>query len=110
MSESAPPPGPPVAVVLLAGGRGTRAGFGRPKQLASLGRKPMLQWSLDAFAGHPAISGGVLVANDAVMAAIGPLPEDWISADPGAARQPSVGTATAAPDGWAEEAGYLDHE
>src|SRR3546814_17254043 len=75
MSESAPPPVPPVAVVLLAGGRGTRAGFGRPKQLASLGRKPMLQWSLDAFAGHPAISGGVLVANDDVLAAFGPLPE-----------------------------------
>ena len=110
MSESAPPPVPPVAVVLLAGGRGTRAGFGRPKQLASLGRKPMLQWSLDAFAGHPAISGGVLVANDDVMAAIGPLPEDWISADPGAERQQSVGNALAALDGWEDEAFILVHD
>ena len=63
----------------------------------------MLQWSLDAFAGHPAISGGVLVANDDVMAAIGPLSEDWISAHPGAERQQSVGNALAALTGWDAE-------
>ena len=88
MNESAPSVSPRVAVILLAGGQGTRAGFGLPKQLAMLGGKPVLRWSLDAFAAHPAIGGGVLVANYDVMAAIGELPDGWISADPGAERQP----------------------
>src|SRR3546814_16472520 len=110
MSESAPPPAPRAAVILLAGGRGRRAGFDLPKQLEQLGGKPVLQWSLNAFIAHPAISGGVLVANGDVMAAIGPLPEDWISADPGAERQQSVGNALAALDEWADEAFILVHD
>src|SRR3546814_16093316 len=44
------------------------------------------------------------------MAAIGPLPEDWISADPGAERQQSVGNALAALDGWEDEAFILVHD
>lgn len=83
-------------VILLAGGQGSRAGFAVPKQLATLGGKPLLRWSLDAFSAHPAIVGGVLVANDDVMAALGTLPEGWISADPGAERQQSVANALAA--------------
>jgi 2-C-methyl-D-erythritol 4-phosphate cytidylyltransferase/2-C-methyl-D-erythritol 2,4-cyclodiphosphate synthase len=93
MAESAPFPAPRVAVILLAGGQGTRAGLGQPKQLAMLGGKPVLRWSLDAFAAHPAIGGGVLVANGDVMAAIGDLPDGWISADPGVERQQSVANA-----------------
>lgn len=96
MTESAPAPHPRVAVILLAGGQGTRAGFGKPKQLERLGGKPVLQWSLDAFAMHPAISAGVLVANSDVMAAFGSLPDHWISANPGAERQQSVANALAA--------------
>ncbi|HET6526029.1 bifunctional 2-C-methyl-D-erythritol 4-phosphate cytidylyltransferase/2-C-methyl-D-erythritol 2,4-cyclodiphosphate synthase [Sphingopyxis sp.] len=96
MTESALPPAPPVAVILLAGGTGKRAGFAQPKQLERLGGKPVLRWSLDTFAAHPAIAGGVLVANDDIMAAIGPLPDGWISADPGAERQQSVANALAA--------------
>ncbi len=110
MSESAPPPAPRAAVILLAGGQGIRAGFDRPKQLERLGGKPVLQWSLDAFIAHPRISGGVLVANGDVMAAIGPLPEDWISADPGAERQQSVGNALAALEDWEDEAFVLVHD
>lgn len=110
MAESAPSPLPRVAAVLLAGGRGARAGFDRPKQLEMLGGKPVLRWSLDALAGHPAISGGVLVANDEVRAAIGALPEGWICADPGAERQQSVGNALAALAGWEDEALILVHD
>ena len=110
MSESAPPPLPRVAVVLLAGGQGKRAGFDRPKQLAMLGGKPVLRWSLDAFAAHPAVAGGVLVAKDDVVTAVGGLQDAWISADPGAERQQSVGNALAALAGWGDDALVLVHD
>lgn len=96
MTESALPPAPRAAVILLAGGQGVRAGFDQPKQLERLGGKVVLQWSLDAFTAHPAICRGVLVAKDDVMAAIGSLQKDWISASPGAERQESVANALAA--------------
>lgn len=110
MSESTLPSSPRVAVVLLAGGQGTRAGFGRPKQLAMLGDRPLLRWSLDAFAAHPAVASGVLVANDDVVAAIGGLPDAWISANPGLERQQSVGNALAALAGWGDDALVLVHD
>ncbi|WP_422061201.1 bifunctional 2-C-methyl-D-erythritol 4-phosphate cytidylyltransferase/2-C-methyl-D-erythritol 2,4-cyclodiphosphate synthase [Sphingopyxis sp.] len=110
MTESSSFPVPRVAAVLLAGGRGTRAGFDQPKQVEMLGGKPVLQWSIDAFAAHPAIDGGVLVANSDVMAAVNPLPEAWIAADPGAERQQSVGNALAALADWDDEASILIHD
>lgn len=110
MSDSVPSPLPPVAVVLLAGGAGRRAGFARPKQIERLGGKPVLQWSLDAFAAHPGVSGGVLVANDDVMAAIGTLPAGWIVAPPGEERQQSVANALAALDAWGDDAMVLVHD
>ena len=110
MAESLPPLSPRIGVILLAGGRGSRAGFARPKQLEALGGKPVLRWSLDAFAAHPAITGGVLVANDDVMAAMGALPEGWISAEPGAERQQSVANALAALADWDEDAIILVHD
>lgn len=40
--------------VIVAAGRGTR--FGRPKQLIELAGKPMLAWSVEAFAAMPEIA------------------------------------------------------
>ncbi|WP_428629397.1 bifunctional 2-C-methyl-D-erythritol 4-phosphate cytidylyltransferase/2-C-methyl-D-erythritol 2,4-cyclodiphosphate synthase [Sphingopyxis sp.] len=110
MNDFASSPAPLVAVVLLAGGQGVRAGFDVPKQLAMLGAKPVLRWSLDAFAAHPAVAGGVLVANCDVMAAAGPLPAGWISADPGAERQQSVSNALVGLSDWDDDALVLVHD
>lgn len=110
MTESTPSPAPRVAVILLAGGRGTRAGFARPKQLEPLGGKPVLRWSLDVLAAHPRVSGGVLVAGNDVMVAAPPLPEGWISASPGVERQQSVANGLAALADWEDKALVLVHD
>lgn len=100
----------PVAAVLLAGGRGARAGFDVPKQLMLLGGKTVLRWSLDALATHPAISRGVLVAAEDVAAAAGDLPEGWTVASPGVERQQSVANALAALADWPDDALLLVHD
>jgi 2-C-methyl-D-erythritol 4-phosphate cytidylyltransferase/2-C-methyl-D-erythritol 2,4-cyclodiphosphate synthase len=53
-----------VAVLVVAAGRGERAGGSIPKQYASLLGKPILRWTLEAFARHPRIVG--------IQVAIGP--------------------------------------
>ena len=97
-------------VILLAGGQGSRTGFSVPKQLAALGGKAVLRWSIDAFGAHRAIGGGVLVGNDDVMAALGKLPQGWISANPGAERQQSVANALAMLSDWDDAAHVLIHD
>src|SRR3990172_250849 len=48
-------------VIIAAGGKGTRFGGGVSKQLASLSGKPMLSWSLEAFAAETGIDQIILV-------------------------------------------------
>ncbi len=48
--------------VIAAAGSGERLGAGRPKALAPLGGRPMLAWSLDAFASAAAIEAVVVAA------------------------------------------------
>ncbi len=110
MTDSAPMPSGSVAVVLLAGGVGARAGFALPKQLVPIGRKSVLRWSLDAFAAHPAIGAGVLVGDDDVAAAAGPLPAGWMTAAPGIERQQSVANALGALADWSDDAILLVHD
>jgi 2-C-methyl-D-erythritol 4-phosphate cytidylyltransferase / 2-C-methyl-D-erythritol 2,4-cyclodiphosphate synthase len=45
-----------VAAVIVAGGSGLRAGGEKPKQYRSIGGKPLIWWTLKAFAEHPGIS------------------------------------------------------
>ena len=44
-----------VAAIIVAGGRGTRAGTARPKQYLTLGDEAVVRWSLATFAKHPQI-------------------------------------------------------
>lgn len=44
------------AVLVVAAGRGTRLPGDVPKQYRPLGGRPVLRWSLGAFAAHPAIA------------------------------------------------------
>lgn len=110
MTESAPLPAARVVVLLLAGGRGTRAGFAAPKQLELLGGKTVLRWSIDAFAAHPAIETGVLVASNDIDGAVGALPDGWQLAAPGAERQQSVANGLAALTDWPDDAIVLVHD
>jgi 2-C-methyl-D-erythritol 4-phosphate cytidylyltransferase len=47
------------AVILVAAGAGKR--FGEPKQFAYLRGKPVLEWTLETFDGHPEVDAIVLV-------------------------------------------------
>ncbi|MCY4304548.1 MAG: bifunctional 2-C-methyl-D-erythritol 4-phosphate cytidylyltransferase/2-C-methyl-D-erythritol 2,4-cyclodiphosphate synthase [Aestuariivita sp.] len=57
------------AAIILAAGRGTRAGKDKPKQWRNLAGKPVIKHSMDKFAQHPHISHLVLVVH----------PEDFAS-------------------------------
>lgn len=46
---------PGVAVLIVAAGKGARAGGTVPKQYAPLLGKPILRWTLEAFAKHPKV-------------------------------------------------------
>ncbi len=49
------------AAIIVAAGRGTRAGEGLPKQWRSLLGRSLVAWSLEAFRSHPAVGTCVLV-------------------------------------------------
>lgn len=85
----------PLAVILLAGGKGERAGFGQPKQLQKLGSKNILQWSIDALSDHPSVTRRILVADQGVYNALANGTKAWMRADAGAERQSSVANGLA---------------
>jgi 2-C-methyl-D-erythritol 4-phosphate cytidylyltransferase len=64
-----------VAAVIVAAGRGTRMGAGRPKALLPVAGVPMLRRAAAAFAGHPRVTAVVAAVHDpgAARAALGPL-------------------------------------
>jgi 2-C-methyl-D-erythritol 4-phosphate cytidylyltransferase len=51
-----------VCAVIVAAGEGSR--FGERKQFAYLKGKPVLEWTLEAFDGHPGVDAVVLVLPD----------------------------------------------
>ncbi len=50
-----------IGVVIVAGGKGLRAGGDVPKQLQMLGTRRVFEWSVDTCISHPAIDQTVLV-------------------------------------------------
>lgn len=52
------------AAIIVAAGRGVRAGLPLPKQFAELNGRPALRWSVDAFAAHPDCRQIIVVAPD----------------------------------------------
>ena len=91
---------PTTAALIVAAGKGERAGGGVPKQFASLGGRPLLAWSHDALSAHPGIDIVLVVVGkgqqDALAAAVGDVPH----AVGGATRRESVAAGLAALDGY----------
>jgi 2-C-methyl-D-erythritol 4-phosphate cytidylyltransferase len=90
-----------VAAVIVAAGSGERLGAGMPKALVSLHGRPLLDWALDAFTGHPDIDTVVVVAPaDAVPAVRARVGHRARVVAGGASRQRSVdfGLAAVEPD------------
>jgi len=88
------------SALIVAAGRGERAGGGVPKQLRALAGKPVLAWSVEQFKIHPdcreiiiAIPSG---EQDAISAALGPLSSAVRLVEGGASRTASVRAALAA--------------
>ena len=48
-------PGKGVVALIVAAGRGVRAGGEMPKQYREIGGRPVLSWTLDRFLTHPAV-------------------------------------------------------
>jgi 2-C-methyl-D-erythritol 4-phosphate cytidylyltransferase / 2-C-methyl-D-erythritol 2,4-cyclodiphosphate synthase len=84
-----------IAAVLVAAGRGERAGrHDGPKQYRSIGGRPIIARTLHTFASHPAVANVALVIHrddEALLAnACGKLPANVALVHGGATRQESV--------------------
>ncbi|WP_147106689.1 2-C-methyl-D-erythritol 4-phosphate cytidylyltransferase [Tateyamaria sp. syn59] len=79
------------AAVIVAAGRGVRAGGDVPKQWQMLGGRPIVAHTLDAFARHPEISEIVLVINPQDHGRLDGLETDTVTiVEGGAERAASV--------------------
>ncbi|ODS56357.1 MAG: hypothetical protein ABS36_08165 [Acidobacteria bacterium SCN 69-37] len=91
---------PRVGVIIVAGGRGIRAGTPRPKQLIDLGGRTVLQRSVAAFDAHPAVSELVVVLPAELLpdaaVIVGRTARRCRYAEGGARRQDSVRSGVAA--------------
>ncbi len=102
---------PPVAVVIVAAGRGERLGGGLPKQFRALAGKPVLAHTLAAFGKLAAVTRIVSVIHpdhrgdyERAVLASGAMTAQLSCCPGGASRQDSVraGLEVLAAEGWAE--------
>lgn len=66
----------PVVAVVLAAGFGTRFDPNNPKQLVSVGGKPIVCWSIEAFESNPRVTDIIVVVNPTVRAAVEELVDE----------------------------------
>ena len=80
--------------IIVAAGRGERAGAGLPKQLRRLGDRPVLAWSVERFAADPDCEAIIVVGaperREAIAAVLKPVAHDVRLVDGGATRSDSV--------------------
>ncbi len=84
-----------IAVVIVAAGRGERAGKGDgPKQYRPMGGRPVIAHTVDVFRNHPAISAMVIAIHPddegLLASALGNLPPDTMAVHGGPTRQAST--------------------
>ena len=93
---------PPFHALIVAAGRGERAGLDLPKQFADLGGRAVLRWSAEAFVRHPACASlTVVVAPEAEARGLAAAALDGLGAvlvDGGKERQQSVAAGLASLD------------
>ena len=108
----------PVVAVVLAAGFGTRFDPDNPKQLVSVGGKPIVCWSIEAFERCGRVSDIVVVVNPKVRSAVESLIDDMgytkvrVIIDGGAERVDSTAAAldTLAAAGIPDDAKILIHD
>ena len=108
----------PVVAVVLAAGFGTRFDPDNPKQLVSVGGKPIVCWSIEAFERCGRVSDIVVVVNSKVRSAVESLIGDMgytkvrVIIDGGAERVDSTAAAldTLAAAGIPDDAKILIHD
>ena len=108
----------PVVAVVLAAGFGTRFDPDNPKQLVSVGGKPSVCWSIEAFERCGRVSDIVVVVNPKVRSAVESLIDDMgytkvrVIIDGGAERVDSTAAAldTLAAAGIPDDAKILIHD
>lgn len=108
----------PVVAVVLAAGFGTRFDPDNPKQLVSVGGKPIVCWSIEAFERCGRVSDIVAVVNPKVRSAVESLIDDMgytkvrVIIDGGAERVDSTAAAldTLAAAGIPDDAKILIHD
>src|SRR4051794_24607993 len=58
------PPAMTVTALIVAAGKGERAGGGVPKQFRLIGGKPILRWAVEALIQHPAVQSTRVVIGE----------------------------------------------
>lgn len=87
---------PSFAAIIVAAGKGERSGLGVPKQYALLGGRPLLRWSVEAFARHPQCAQIIVVSDDEAAASAALRNLNVTLRPGGATRQASVASGLAA--------------
>ena len=84
--------------IIVAAGSGIRAGGDIPKQFQSVGGKPVLDWSLDAFRKHEAFTKIILVFEQSRLSVMRSRYQDCACVSGGVTRAASVKAALAVID------------